>query len=404
MTRHTGAKYSSTAFPDRSGRGIPEELDLLRILIENLPDSVYVKDMQGRILICNSELAGRLGSSKPEELVGETDFAFFPKEEAERLHVQEQNIIKTGRPLVNEDVEILDKRTGRPMHLLTTKLPLRNRSGKIIGILGVGRNITQQKEAEEARAALTEELKRKNIELESVMDVASHDLRAALVNIQGFSHELRASCELIVSSLGGKNNITRPGDAIRDAAGKRIPEAVGFIMSNAVKMDSLLDGLLQVLRLTRTPVKIRPLNMNTLVESIATSMKSQIQQAGAEVKVEALPVCLGDYAGIRDVFRNLLCNAIAFLDESRRGKIIVSGTTKNDRCIYCVSDNGIGIAPRHQDRIFELFRRLDPGGRNGVGLGLTIVRRMLDRQKGKVWVESEPGKGAKFFVSLPAAK
>ena len=143
--------------------------------------------------------------------------------------------------------------------------------------------------------------------------------------------------------------------------------------------------------------------MNKMAANVAGAMEYQIKDVGATVDIESLPPCLGDPSQINQIFSNLLDNALKFLDDSRPGFIRISGKIENNQSIYCVEDNGIGIAPEYQDKIFETFHRLEPERTTGEGLGLTIVRRVLDRYNGNVWVESEPGKGSKFYVSLPWA-
>jgi signal transduction histidine kinase len=168
-------------------------------------------------------------------------------------------------------------------------------------------------------------------------------------------------------------------------------------------MDSLLSGLLRLSRLGQVAVDIERLDMNSMLTDVTKNIEFQVKEAGATVELETLPSCFGDSSQINQIFSNILDNALKYLDETRPGMIHIYGKIENGRSIYCVEDNGVGIAPEHQNKIFEVFHRLEPDEKNGEGLGLTIVRRILDRHNGKVWVESEPGKGSKFFVSLPSA-
>ena len=123
-----------------------------------------------------------------------------------------------------------------------------------------------------------------------------------------------------------------------------------------------------------------------------------------DLRVGDLPPCQGDPAQLDQVFSNLLGNAIKYLDPGRPGVISVTGRADLDRCVYCVEDNGVGIDPKHQEIIFELFHRLDPHASDGEGLGLTIVRQILGRMDGEVWVESRPGVGSRFYVALPGVR
>ena len=131
-------------------------------------------------------------------------------------------------------------------------------------------------------------------------------------------------------------------------------------------------------------------------------MAYEIKQKSVSLTVKKLPACRGDAVGIDQVFTNLIENALKYPDPNRKGSIIITGRVEGNTSVYCVQDNGIGISPDHQHRIFELFHRLNPNdGTEGEGLGLTIVRRILQRQNGDIRVESEPGKGSRFYVSLP---
>jgi len=141
------------------------------------------------------------------------------------------------------------------------------------------------------------------------------------------------------------------------------------------------------------------------MHSILDVLQYKIQQKRAEVVFDKLPPCYGDESQINQVFSNLIDNALNYLHPDRKGIITVTGQTEGGRSRYCVSDNGVGIQKTHQKKIFEIFHRLNPNESvPGEGLGLTIVRRIVDRHKGKITVESEPGMGSRFFVELPAKK
>lgn len=143
--------------------------------------------------------------------------------------------------------------------------------------------------------------------------------------------------------------------------------------------------------------------MNTLMEKVLASFAWQIKEAGVRVTVNTLPPCKADGVQLTEVFSNLISNAIKYISPARPGSITISGISENGRSTYIVEDNGIGIAKHHQANIFEMFHRLDPAATPGDGMGLTLVRQILTRLDGNIRVESEPDKGSRFYVELPAA-
>jgi PAS domain S-box-containing protein len=362
-----------------------------------------VKDTASRFLVANLAVARFMGGSIQEELIGKMDHDFYEKELADEYRSDEQEVIRSGKPLINKDEPKMGP-DNKMAWVSTTKVPFRDSQGRIIGIIGISRNITERKEAENACNRLNRELALKNKELESILYAASHDLRTPLVNIQGFSHELLRNCDIVRAAFEKKEPAAfAEKEQVYSALHEAIPETLGYILTSAKKMDSLISGLLRLSRLGREAMRIEPLDMNLMMSEIEKSMEYQAKEAGAKLVIEALPPCIGDASQINQVFSNLLDNAIKYLDKSRPGIIHVRGRTAGEQSIYCIEDNGVGIAPNHQEKIFEIFHRLQPNTESGEGLGLTIVRRILDKHKGSVWLESELGKGSRFFVSLPTS-
>jgi chemotaxis family two-component system sensor kinase Cph1 len=198
----------------------------------------------------------------------------------------------------------------------------------------------------------------------------------------------------------------RPANAgeIQSLLTQDLPEALAFIQAGVSRIDTLLSGFLRYSRLGRAALRIEHLNMNEILAKVTAAMKFQIHEAAAEVTVAPLPECLGDATQINQVIANLLDNALKYLDPKRPGKISVSGHLQDSHSVYAIQDNGIGIAREHQGKIFEIFHRLNPEQGQGEGLGLAIAQRALERQNGKIWVESKPGEGSTFFVALPEAE
>ncbi len=274
-----------------------------------------------------------------------------------------------------------------------------------VRMFGTIQDITIRKEHEQERERLLSELALKNEELENLLYAASHDLRSPLVNIEGFSHRLEKACrELGILAV----NPTVP-EAVRARATELyagpIPNALHYMRSGVLAMNRLLSGLLQLSRLGRVTPEIERLDMDQLARQSLDAMRFQIQKTGATVTTEPLPICLGDARLVSQVIANLLDNALKYHDPARPLAITLSGELRAGEAVYCVADTGIGIAPEHLGRIWELFHRLHPERAvPGEGLGLNLVRRVLGRLSGRVWVESTLGQGSRFYFALPRAE
>jgi len=372
----------------------------MRAILETAVEGIITIDEGGTIESMNPA-AERTFGYKAAEVIGKNVSLLMPAPYCQEHDGYLANYLRTGHArIIGIGREVLGQRkdgTVFPMDLSVSEVKLANQRL----FTGFVRDITERKRAEEKLAELARTLAEKNKELETVVYVASHDLRSPLVNIQGFSKELARTCERIGVLLksGDAERVNR--SEIEAMVSEEVPEALGFIQAGVSKIDTLLSGFLRFSRLGRAALKIERLNMNAMLAGIARAMEFQIQQTRATLRIEKLPDCVGDATQINQVFSNLLDNALKYLEPSRPGSITISGRVENERAIYIVADNGIGIKPEHQGKIFEIFHRLNPAAGSGEGLGLTIAQKILERQEGKIWVESEPGKGSTFFVSLP---
>ncbi len=170
-----------------------------------------------------------------------------------------------------------------------------------------------------------------------------------------------------------------------------------------MRLSNIIDALLRLSRAGRVEYQWQGVDVEATVRRVSEAMRSTVEEKGAEVVVHELPPAWGDPTAIEQIFANLVGNALHYLDEGRPGRIEV-GLDRDEAALntYYVRDNGVGIAEEHKAKIFQIFQRLQPET-EGEGLGLALVRRMVDRHGGRIWVESVLGEGSTFFVQLPVS-
>jgi signal transduction histidine kinase len=250
----------------------------------------------------------------------------------------------------------------------------------------------------ERTAALT----RANEEIQRFAYIVSHDLRAPLVNIMGFTSELEVGMQTLREYLSADppdDTLTRTALL---AANEDIPESVRFIRASTSKMDGLINAILRLSREGRRELHAERIDLAQLLNNAATSLKHQLDQAHATVQIEAdVPIIVSDRLALEQVFGNLLDNAVKYLVTGREGRIAVKAVDEGSRIVVRVEDNGRGIAEQDVERIFELFRRAGVQDKVGEGIGLAHVRALVRRLGGDVTVESRLGVGSTFLVELP---
>lgn len=254
----------------------------------------------------------------------------------------------------------------------------------------------------EERQASEQLIAQKNRELEQIVYVTSHDLRSPLVNVDGYSRELELSLGEIARAIEGPDTPSSPAERMLRSEMPDMKNALQFIRSSIRQMDKMLKGLLKLSRSGRESLTMETINANPLVERVLVTFDYQFKALGVKVILEPLPSCVADDMQLSQIFSNLIANALKYRDPSRSLTIRITGTENENHVTYCVEDSGIGIAPEHQEKIFELFHRLNPAANDGEGLGLTIVRQSLWRMDGVIRVESRPGEGSRFYITLPS--
>ena len=244
----------------------------------------------------------------------------------------------------------------------------------------------------------TADLTAANDEIQRFAYIVSHDLRAPLVNIMGFTSEMEQA-----SALVARHVVTEAASAeLTQAATEDIPEALRFIRSSTSKMDRLINAILKLSREGRRVLSPEPVDMRGLFDGIVDTMQHQVASKDTSITVGELPDIVADRLALEQVFGNLVDNALKYLRSDVAGEVRISGRRSGSRVIYQVSDNGRGIAARDHERVFELFRRAGDQTVPGEGIGLAHVRALIRRLGGTIDCNSTLGVGTTFTIRLPA--
>lgn len=375
------------------------QVHFLQTIIDAIPNPIFYKDASGLYQGCNRAFE-ESWLMKREEIVGKSVHELYPPEIANIFYRADQELFAQGGVQVYE-TQMRYNSDGLTHAVLFSKAVYADAHGKPAGLVGTVVDITERKTAENERDRLMVELRLKNKELEGIIYIASHDLRSPLVNVQGFSRKLAKNCAELERIIAEGNLGEAQRQQFEPIIRESIPKSLKFITGSIDKMDSLLNGLLRLSRLGRAALNFETLDMGVILEKIVASMTFQFDQAAAQVEVGRLAPCVADAGQVTQVFSNLLDNALKYRSPDRPLHIKVFSEEIENNIRYCVEDNGVGIDREHQERIWEIFHRLNPDDTPGEGLGLTMARLIMDRLGGAIWVESEPAAGSRFYLLLP---
>lgn len=256
-------------------------------------------------------------------------------------------------------------------------------------------------------ARINETLRQQTQENEMFIYSVSHDLRAPLVNLQGFSKELTRACDDLRAVLRQSSLAAEPRQRIERVVDEDIGEALHFLQTAVLRASHIIDALLRLSRVGRVEYRQQKVEVRDIVPRVVDAMQGSIRARRAHVIVDELPPVWGDPTALEQVFANLIGNAVNYLDPSREGLIEI-GTTPappgvHSLRIFYVRDNGLGIPAVALPRLFNAFQRLHGNVAAGEGIGLALVRRVVERHGGRVWAESKEGVGTTFYLSLPEA-
>ena len=365
---------------------------MLTAIMETVIDGLITIDDEGIIRSFNSA-AVRIFGYQPEEVIGRNVKMLMPEPYHGEHDAYLENYHATGRPRIigtGREVSALRKDgTVFPIDLAVSEMRIHNQPV----FAGTVRDISERKALEEDKQRMIADLARSNRELDDFAYIASHDLKEPL--------------------RGVANNATFLKEDYADQLDERGVKRLDRMVFLCQRMERLVDDLLYFSRLGRQKLAIRPTDLNAVIDDIAKVMQAALHDEHAEIVVPGpLPTVVCDAPRITEVFRNLIGNAIKYNDspvkrvEIGTATMTELGLPETGEQVFYVRDNGIGIAPEFHREVFRIFRRLneEDDSRRGSGVGLTFVEKIIQRHGGRIWLDSEVGRGTTFYFTLNAVE
>ncbi|TWU36128.1 PAS domain-containing protein [Novipirellula artificiosorum] len=366
---------------------LARERDLLKTITNNIPDLIYVKDRYGRYITGNTALLRLLGLESLDQLVSKTDYDFNPPELACNFVADDQGVVRSGEPLLDQE-ESSQHADGSPIWLLTTKVPLRNKEGEVVGIVGIGRDITARKIATVELLRAKEAADAANRAKSDFLANMSHEIRTPMNAIIGMT-ELLLDTKLDVSQRNYLKMVQESGDALLS------------IINDVLDFSKIEAGMLDI---DSIPFDLRE-NLGDTMKTLAVRAHSKGLEIAFRVAPDIPAFVVGDPGRLRQVVINLVGNAIKFTE---RGEVVVdvelqSRSEQEMELLVGVRDTGIGIPPDKCKTIFNEFEQADSSTTRrfgGTGLGLAISSRLVQMMGGTIWVESTVGIGSRFKFTI----
>lgn len=362
-----------------------------RTLAENLPDNIVRHDREGRVIYVNPALEKTLGENA-SRMLGKRMRDMYPDGSFE-IGAQAVDVaLATGE---NQEIELSVNvpGSGTMVHQIRTIVE-RNERGEVSGVLSIGRDITERKQAEESMRRLNQELEQRVVERTAKLEAANRELESFAFSV---SHDLRAPLRHIDGFLGLLKKRAGP---VLDAESQHY---MSTISDAAKRMAALIDDLLSFSRTGRTEMVQAQIDLNVVVREVIAEFEPEMAGRSVRWDVGPLPVVSGDRALLRLVFTNLVSNALKFSRHREHSHIEIGALTDTEtETVLFVRDNGVGFDMRYADKLFGVFQRLHGVDQfDGTGIGLANVRRVVERHGGRTWAEGRVDDGATFYFSLP---
>ena len=363
----------------------------LNTILENIPNMIFVKDARDLKFVRFNRAGEKLLGRMRDDLLGKSDFDFFPKEQAEAFINKDREVLIKGEVVDIAEEPITTSDGDKWLH--TKKIAIIDETGKPKYLLGISEDITASRKQVGEIKQLNNELERTvnqlisaNKEMEAFTYSVSHDLRAPLRIIDGFGEILLKDYSSAFDE-DGRNTLA-------------------VIMSNAKHMGQLIDDLLNLSRLGRAQLVVKKVDMREVVDEVLQAMSMmEPQLLKADIRVQALRPCVCDISLIRQVWINLISNAVKYSRKKDHPVIEIGWDDKGGETVYYVKDNGVGFEMKYYKKLFGVFQRLHKISEfEGTGVGLALVHRIITKHNGKIWAEAVENEGASFYFTLPGGE
>lgn len=349
-----------------------------RLVTENSFDLICIHDLDAKMVFASPSVKRLLGYEQ-EEMIGKYPVAFAHPEDVTVM--KGMDFKNTSQPLIFKPIQFRIRHKEGHYIWFETIFSIMDNSDGIPVVLSQSRDIRRSKKYQQQLEERTKELERSNADLETFAFVSSHDMQEPLRMISNYM-------QLLKKRYQGKLD-------------EQADEYIEFANKGAITLQQLLRDLLAFSRITRSEMKSDVVNTKNLLQDVLKSIELELKDKNAVVSSDNMLVTIGDRNLLQLVFQNLILNGVKY-NISQQPEVKVSSKQVDRAILFCIQDNGIGIKPEHQTRIFEPFNRLNTKHEYpGTGLGLSICKKIIDRMGGKIWVESELGLGSKFYFSLP---